>query len=43
METILDIIPKLKEMSYVKSKNEFLRLVNQGGVQLNGENYHPMI
>lgn len=37
METILDIIPKLKEMSYVKSKNEFLRLVNQGGVQLNGE------
>ena len=25
METILDIIPKLKEMSYVKSKNEFFK------------------
>lgn len=36
-ETVADIIPKLIEMNFVKSKSEFIRLVNQGGVQLNGE------
>jgi tyrosyl-tRNA synthetase len=36
-DTITDIIPKLMEMSFVKSKSEFTRLVNQGGIQLNGE------
>ncbi|KPU45702.1 tyrosine--tRNA ligase [Oxobacter pfennigii] len=36
-ETITDIIPQLMGMSLVKSKSEFMRLVNQGGVQLNGE------
>ena len=36
-ETIMDIIPKLIEMNFVKSKSEFMRLINQGGVQLNGE------
>lgn len=35
--TVLDIIPKLKDMSYVSSKKEFIRLLNQGGVQLNGD------
>ena len=34
---IADIILKLIEMKLVKSKSEFMRLVNQGGVQLNGE------
>lgn len=36
-ETIMDIIPKLMEMNFVKSKSEFMRLINQSGVQLNGE------
>lgn len=36
-KTIADVIPKLIEMKLVKSKSEFMRLVNQGGVQLNGE------
>lgn len=35
--TISDAIVNLIEMNYVKSKSEFMRLVNQGGVQLNGE------
>lgn len=35
--TAADIIPKLIEMSLIKSKSEFTRLVNQSGVQLNGE------
>lgn len=36
-DTIKDIIPHLIEMGYVKSKSEFIRLLQQGGVQLNGE------
>ena len=40
-ETITDIIPKLIEMNFVKSKSEFMRLINQGGVQLNGEKLTP--
>ncbi|HBR03517.1 MAG TPA: tyrosine--tRNA ligase [Ruminiclostridium sp.] len=36
-ETVLDIVPRLIEMGFVKSKSEFMRLVNQGGIQLNGE------
>ena len=35
--TIAGIIPALIEMGFVKSKSEFMRLVNQGGVQFNGE------
>jgi len=35
--TIADIIVQLIDMSFVKSKSEFIRLVNQGGIQLNGE------
>lgn len=35
--TIADILPQLKTLDIVKSKNDFLRLVKQGGVQLNGE------
>lgn len=36
-ETVNDIIPQLIVMEFVKSKSEFIRLVNQGGVQVNGE------
>ena len=36
-ETIADSIAKLMEKDFVSSKSEFMRLVNQGGVQLNGE------
>ncbi len=36
-ETVLDIVSRLIEMGFVKSKSEFMRLVNQGGIQLNGE------
>lgn len=36
-ETVRDIIPQLITMGYVQSKSEFLRLVKQGGVRLNGE------
>ncbi|MBV7273771.1 tyrosine--tRNA ligase [Clostridium sp. PL3] len=36
-ETIEDIIPRLMDMKFIKSKSEFMRLINQGGVQLNGE------
>lgn len=35
--TILDVISQLVEGGFVKSKSEFLHLVQQGGVQLNGE------
>lgn len=34
---IVDIISQLIEMDFVKSKSEFIRLINQGGVQLNSE------
>jgi tyrosyl-tRNA synthetase len=36
-ETAADIIPQLMERHFVKSKSEFMRLVNQGGVHLNSE------
>lgn len=36
-EIVADIILQLIEMGLVKSKSEFIRLVNQGGVQFNGE------
>lgn len=36
-DMVKDMIPQLIAMEYVKSKSEFLRLVKQGGVQLNGE------
>lgn len=36
-DTVIDIIPQLIDMGYVKSKSEFLRLVKQGGVSINGE------
>lgn len=35
-ETINDIIVQLINMDYIKSKSDFIRLVSQGGVQLNG-------
>jgi len=28
-------------MNFVKSKSEFIRLINQGGIQLNGEKLIP--
>lgn len=34
---IADIISQLIEMDFVKSKSEFIRLVNQGGVQINSQ------
>ncbi|NLL71500.1 MAG: tyrosine--tRNA ligase [Epulopiscium sp.] len=37
MEKVNDIVPGLIEMNFVKSKSEFIRLIKQGGVQLNGE------
>lgn len=36
MNTVVDIVPKLVAMEFVKSKSEFIRLIKQGGVQLNG-------
>lgn len=36
-ETLLDIIPEIVELGFVKSKSEFVRLLNQNGVQLNKE------
>lgn len=36
-DTVNDSIPGLIEMEYIKSKSEFIRLIRQGGVQINGE------
>jgi len=36
LNTVADIVPKLVDMEFVKSKSEFIRLIKQGGVQLNG-------
>ncbi|WP_143319811.1 tyrosine--tRNA ligase [Clostridium sp. HBUAS56010] len=36
-ETVNDTIPQLAAMGLVKSRSEFLRLMKQGGVRLNGE------
>lgn len=32
-----DIIPGLITMGYIKSRSEFIRLIKQGGIQINGE------
>lgn len=36
-ETVKDTIPQLTAMGLVKSRSEFLRLMKQGGIRLNGE------
>ena len=36
-DTLNDIIPHLIEMEYIKSRSEFIRLIKQGGIQINGE------
>ncbi|WP_285395821.1 tyrosine--tRNA ligase [Lysinibacillus sp. fls2-241-R2A-57] len=36
-ESVLDIIPALMAKNYIKSKSEFIRLIKQNGVSLNGE------
>lgn len=36
-DTVNDSIPGLMELGYIKSKSEFIRLIRQGGVQINGE------
>ncbi|MFF2178440.1 hypothetical protein ACFVT8_18560 [Lysinibacillus sp. NPDC058147] len=36
-ESLLDIIPSLIAEGYIKSKNEFMRLMKQNGISLNGE------
>lgn len=34
---VAGLVPKLIESGFIPSRSEFIRLVNQGGVQLNGE------
>lgn len=36
-KTIGDIIPSFIEMNLISSKSEFIRLIKQGGIQLNGK------
>lgn len=36
-ERVEDILPQLVAMDYIQSKSEFLRLIKQNGVSLNGE------
>jgi tyrosyl-tRNA synthetase len=36
-ETVSDTIPQLVAMGLVKSRSEFIRLMKQGGIRLNGE------
>ena len=36
-DTVNDSIHGLMELGYIKSKSEFIRLIKQGGVQINGE------
>ncbi|NLO09693.1 MAG: tyrosine--tRNA ligase [Clostridiales bacterium] len=36
-DTLNDVIPQLVDMELVKSRSEFIRLLRQGGVQINGE------
>ncbi len=40
-EQLQDVIPQLIEMELIKSKSEFIRLLKQDGVSLNGEKLHP--
>lgn len=37
-DTLNDLIPQLIEIGLVNSRSEFIRLLRQGGVQINGEN-----
>lgn len=36
-DTVNNSIPGLIELGYIKSKSEFIRLIRQGGIQINGE------
>jgi tyrosyl-tRNA synthetase len=36
-DTLNDAVPKLIEMNFINSRSEFIRLIRQGGVQINGE------
>jgi tyrosyl-tRNA synthetase len=36
-DTVFDIIPQMITRGIIKSKSEFIRLIKQGGVQINGE------
>lgn len=36
-DTVNDIIPQLISMEMIKSRSEFLRLIKQNGIQINGE------
>jgi tyrosyl-tRNA synthetase len=36
-DTVYDSISRLIELGYIKSKSEFIRLMRQGGIQINGE------
>ena len=36
-DTVNDSIPGLMELGFIKSKSEFIRLIKQGGIQINGE------
>nr|WP_314461729.1 tyrosine--tRNA ligase [uncultured Clostridium sp.] len=36
-DMVNDSIPGLIELGYIKSKSEFIRLIRQGGIQINGE------
>jgi tyrosyl-tRNA synthetase len=36
-DTMNDTVPGLIELGFIKSKSEFVRLMRQGGVQINGE------
>jgi tyrosyl-tRNA synthetase len=40
-DTVMHVIHHLIESNFVKSKSEFIRLISQGGVQLNGEKLTP--
>lgn len=37
MDTLNDVIPQLVHRGFVQSKSEFIRLIQQDGVQINGE------
>lgn len=36
-DTVNNSIPGLIELGYIKSRSEFIRLIRQGGIQINGE------
>lgn len=36
-DTVNDVIPLLVDMGFVKSRSEFIRLLRQGGIKINGE------